>query len=135
MRAVVVVSVLATTTFGRTSDAEVMRVSQADFSTWVRSRPILSHFRSCLSCKLVQVWLRLEGLETVPASCQPNAEERLSVTVVDGQGDEGFVDSGSGIATAKAVEAVRSRLKEYIVDVAVATEVCSFFFRAMFLSC
>lgn len=34
---------------------------------------------------------------------------------------------GSGIATAKAVEAVMSRLKECIVDVAVATEVCSFF--------
>lgn len=43
---------------------------------------------------------------------------------------------GSGIATAKAVEAVMSRPKECIVDVAVATEVCSFFFfRVMFLSC
>lgn len=92
MRVAAVVSVLATTTFGRTSDAEVILVPQADFSTWVRSRPILSHFRSCLSCKSVQVWLRLEALETVPASCQPNAEERFSVTVVDGQGGEGYVE-------------------------------------------
>lgn len=42
---------------------------------------------------------------------------------------------GSGIATAKAVEAVMSRLKECIVDVAVATEVCSFFFSFVLCFC
>lgn len=41
---------------------------------------------------------------------------------------------GSGIATAKAVEAVMSRLKECIVDVAVATELCSFFFLSCYVS-
>lgn len=41
---------------------------------------------------------------------------------------------GSGIATAKAVEAVMSRLKECIVDVAVVTEVCSLFFLSCYVS-